>query len=611
MPTVSRMTADSSKPAVQHKPLEGILRLRPYFGNARGAWVLAVVATVFGAITEPLIPALLKPLLDRGFTAGGLPLWTVPVALLGLFGVRGLTGFLAQMALAKVANTGMLSLRKALFSRLLDADMALYSRQSASALANTVVYEVQTGSTLLINAALDFAKDSLALVALLCYLLYLNWQLTIFVIVLFPLVALVMRVLSRRLYRITRASQSATDGLAYVVEENVLAHRMVRLHGAQQAQASRFHALSESLRRLAMKSTAASAAMTPLTQMLAASALSGVIMVALWQSNTGGITVGSFVAFVTAMLMLIAPIKRLSEMASPVTRGLAALQRGLDLMEHTPSESGGSFSEERAAGRIHFDNVTVRYGSDPDTAPALDGVTLDVAPGEVVALVGPSGSGKTTMANLLPRFVLPQGGRIMLDGHDIAGWDLASLRSQFAMVSQDVTMFNDTLAANVALGSTPDRDKVMRCLKAANLDGHVNSLPQGIDTQVGHNAAQLSGGQRQRLAIARALYKDAPILILDEATSALDNESERLVQEALQRLMAGRTTIIIAHRLSTIEHADRIVVMVGGRVAEHGAHAALMAQQGLYARLYHTGFSAQQPQAAATSAAAGEPKDPE
>ncbi len=585
MPTVPRMTPDNGTPSPQQKPLEGILRLRPYFGNARGAWALAVVATVFGAVTEPLIPALLKPLLDRGFSAGGLPLWIVPVALLGLFGMRGITGFLAQMALAKVANSGMLALRRALFNRLLDADMALFSRQSASALSNTVVYEVQTGSTLLINAALDFAKDSLALVALLCYLLYLNWQLTIFVVVLFPLVALVMRVLSRRLYRITRASQSATDGLAYVVEENVLAHRMVRLHGAQQAQAGRFHVLSESMRRLAMKSTAASAAMTPLTQMLAASALSGVIMVALWQSNTSGITVGSFVAFVTAMLMLIAPIKRLSEMASPVTRGLAALQRGLDLMDQTPSEAGGSYREERAAGRIHFHNVMVRYGGDADTAPALDGVTLDVAPGEVVALVGPSGSGKTTMANLLPRFVLPGGGRIELDGHDIAGWDLASLRRQFAMVSQDVTMFNDTLAVNVALGDTPDRDKVMRCLQAANLDAHVNGLPQGIDTLVGHNAAQLSGGQRQRLAIARALYKDAPILILDEATSALDNESERLVQEALRRLMAGRTTLVIAHRLSTIEHADRIVVLERGRITEQGTHAELLRAGAAYARL--------------------------
>ncbi|CAN5650175.1 lipid A export permease/ATP-binding protein MsbA [soil metagenome] len=583
MPTVP------TDPASPQKPIRGMKRLLPYFGQARAAWALAIVGTVVAAVTEPMIPALLKPLLDRGFQQGALNLWIVPTALLLLFGVRGLSNFVAQVALAKVANDGMLALRRALFGHLLDADMALFSRQSASALSNTVVYEVQTGSSLLINALLSLARDSLTLLALIGYLLYLNWHLTLIVVVLFPAVAFVMRSLSRRLYRITKASQDATDSLAYVVEENVLAHRMVRLHAAQASQAGRFRALSNAMRRLAMKSTVASAAMTPLTQMLAACALSGVITVALWQSNASGITVGSFVAFVTAMLMLVAPIKHLSEVAGPITRGLAALERGLDLMEQTPQESGGLYAEDRAQGRIRFDKVSVRYTE--DGAPALDGVTLDVSPGEVVALVGPSGSGKTTLANLLPRFVIAAEGSILLDGHDIREWELGALRKQFAMVSQDVVMLNGTLAENVALGEALDRARVRACLEAANLDKHVAGLPMGMDTQVGHNATQLSGGQRQRLAIARALYKDAPILILDEATSALDTESERLVQEALQRLMASRTTLIIAHRLSTIEHADRIVVMDHGRVMEQGTHAQLTALHGLYARLHQTGFA--------------------
>jgi len=249
-----------------------------------------------------------------------------------------------------------------------------------------------------------------------------------------------------------------------------------------------------------------------------------------------------------------------------------------------PSEAQGDFVLERAAGRIELRGVNVNYRGD-DEARALDGVNLTIAPGEVVAFVGPSGSGKTTLVNLLPRFVLPSGGEILLDGRDVAQWQLHSLRAQFAMVSQDVVMLNDTLAANVALGREIDRARVQQCVEAANLASHVESLPQGIDTVLGHNATQLSGGQRQRLAIARALYKDAPILLLDEATSALDTESERLVQEALQRLMQNRTTLIVAHRLSTIQHADRIVVMDHGHIAEQGNHDQLMALDGLYARL--------------------------
>ena len=336
-----------------------------------------------------------------------------------------------------------------------------------------------------------------------------------------------------------------------------------------------------------MKTAVASASITPLTHMLAAAALSAVICIALWQSRAG-ITVGTFASFITAMLMLIAPIKRLSEVASPISRGLAAVQRAMDLIEKTPAETGGTHAPGRAQGRIHLQSVVVRYRD--DGTPALDGITLAIEPGQVVALVGPSGSGKTTLANLLPRFVQPTEGRVLLDGHDVSDWRLDALRSQFALVSQDVVMFNDTLAANVVLGSPRDAGRLAACLDAANLGGLVAVLPDGIETVVGHNAVTLSGGQRQRLAIARALYKDAPLLILDEATSALDSESERQVQEALQRLMAGRTTLIVAHRLSTIEHADVVVVLDHGKLVESGSHAQLLARDGLYARLHALQF---------------------
>lgn len=568
-------------------------RLWPYFDKPYAAWITAFSSTVVLSLTEPLIPALLQPLLDKGFQQGSLPIALVPVVLILLFGVRGLAGFAVQLGLAKITNQGLLTLRTAMFGKLLDARLSLFSQQSSSALANTLVYEVQTGSTLLVNALMTLTRDSLSLLALVGYLMYLNWKLTLIVACLFPAVGLVMRTLSRRLYKLTQHSQDATDSLAYVVEENVLAHRDVRLQAAQASQAHRFNRLGIALQRLSMKSTAASAAMTPLTQILAAVALSAVISAALMQSAGQATSVGSFAAFVTAMLMMIAPIKHLSEVASPITRGLAAMERGLNLIALTPSESGGTFSKPRAQGHLRFHQVGVTY---PDSGtPALDQFSLDVQPGTTVALVGTSGSGKTTLVNLLPRFVELTTGRIELDGHGIGEWNLPALRAQFAMVSQHVLMLNDSIASNVALGTEPDRARVMDCLQSANLANLISELPQGIDTVVGHNAMQLSGGQRQRLAIARALYKDAPILILDEATSALDSESEHGVQQALLKLMHQRTTLVIAHRLSTIQHAHRIVVMEAGRMVESGTHAQLLAAQGPYARLYTMGFPSPAP----------------
>jgi subfamily B ATP-binding cassette protein MsbA len=337
-----------------------------------------------------------------------------------------------------------------------------------------------------------------------------------------------------------------------------------------------------------MKVVASSAAITPLTQVLAACALSTVIVIALWQSQGAGGTVGGFVAFITAMLMIVSPLRHLADVVAPITRGLAAIERGLDLMDQTPREAGGSHDPGRARGEIVLQDVKLRYRE--DSLPALDGLNLTVRAGETVALVGPSGAGKSTVVNLLPRFVEASEGRVMLDGVPVAEWDKAALRRQFALVSQDVVLFNDSVAANVSLGAELPRERIRQALAGAQLLDFAERLPQGLDTVIGHNGSELSGGQRQRLAIARAICKDAPVLILDEATSALDTESERAVQAALEQLMQGRTTIVVAHRLSTIEHADRVAAIEGGRVVEQGPHAELIARGGLYARLHAMQF---------------------
>jgi len=533
---------------------------------------------------------MLQPLLDRGFASPDIPLWLVPVVIIGLFIVRSIAGFIAQYALAWAANQGVLELRRAMFDHLLNAHASLFSRHSASNLTNTLVYEVQNGTQMLVVAVLSLVRESLTLAALLGYLLWLNWKLTLFVGIMFPLVAVAVRLISKRLHRITLAGQKATDELAYVIEENVLAWRIVRLHGAEAQQSERLVRQSNLLRRLTMKSVAASSLMTPVTHTLAACALSAVIVVAMWQARYGDNSVGGFVAFIVAMLLLLAPIKKLSDVMGPMTRGLAALERGTALIDESPVEQGGLHQAEATRGEIELRGVNLRYKD--DQLPALQDLSLHVHHGQTVALVGPSGAGKSTLVHLLPRFVEPGSGTVLLDGVPLADWDVRALRRQFALVSQDVVLFNDSVAANVALGAQVDRERVREALRSANLLDFVDGLPQGLDTLIGHNGSELSGGQRQRLAIARALYKDAPILILDEATSALDSESERAVQQALERLMKGRTTLVIAHRLSTIEHADRVVTMDAGRVVEQGTHAELLARGGLYARLHAMQFGA-------------------
>ena len=582
-------------------PAAGLLNklrvLLPYFSGTHWAFALAAIGAAIAGACEASVGWLMVPLVDGGFRNVPVrwladlprpPLWLIPVALIGLFVLRGLAGFVVDYTLAWASNRATLRLRSQLFGRLLDAQPRLFSERSASSLMNTVVYEILGGVNQLVGAAQTVLKDSFTVLFLLGNLLLMNWKLTLFVAAIGPAVGYTMRVFGRRMHRITKESQVAVDRLGYVVEENVMAWRMVRLHGVQEVQRSRFEHASAALRRLLMKSTVASATVSPITQLFTVCAIAAVIAFALWQTPAGGM--GIFVGFITTAIAVATPLRRLTDVSAPISRGIASVERGLDLIEHAPRESGGSYAPAgRARGEVSLQHVVLRFG-DAAARPVLDDITIDVRAGETIALVGPSGAGKSTLVNLLPRFLDPNEGQVALDGVALRDWDLHALRAQFALVSQDVVLFNDTVAANVCFGAPADAQKVRAALVAANLGSYVDGLPQGVETVIGHNGTQLSGGQRQRLAIARAIYKDAPILILDEATSALDSESERGVQQALETLMQGRTSFVIAHRLSTIERADRIIALEAGRVVEQGSHADLLRHGGLYARLHTLQF---------------------
>jgi ATP-binding cassette, subfamily B, bacterial MsbA len=560
----------------------------------------SVLAMALVAAAETSIPALMKPLLDRGFT-GELDnkLWLVPIFLVGLAFIRGGAQFLSNYLLSRVINAVLLKLREQMFQTLLHAKTEFYQKSSASSLINAVVFEVNNVLSIMGTMLISLVRDSLTVLGLLGYLIYLNWKLTLVVLIIFPIIAFIMSLINRRLRGLNREQQAMTSELAYIVEEAVSGHKIVKVHGGENYEMSRFIDKADRLRRFALKAAVAGGLNQPITQLVASMALSVVLVIALMQSSTEGTTVGGFAAFITAMFLIISPIKHLADINQPLQRGLTAAEMIFSLMdqpiEEDDSRKAGVQRIEKAKGAIAFKDVSFSYQQDADRQDALKHVSLSIQAGEVVAFVGPSGGGKSTLVNLLPRFFRPTSGAIELDGVNLEQLCLSDLRRQIAFVSQDVILFNDSIAANVAYGTDAvngiDRGRVIEALEAANLTNLLSELPQGIDTLIGDNGNRLSGGQRQRLAIARAIYKDAPILILDEATSALDSESERQVQEAFDRLMAGRTTLVIAHRLSTIEHASRIVVLEHGQVVENGSHAELIEKGGLYSNLHRLQFA--------------------
>ena len=553
--------------------------------------MLAVAGMVLTAATEPAMAGLMKLLLDNGFSGPRtFSLWLVPLFVVSVFVIRGLSTFTTSYMMAWVSSRLMTDLRQQMFARLLDVPLGFYGDNSVGKVINAMMLEVQQILDMIRGVLVVLIRDTLTVFGLLGYLFWLNWQLTMITLVIIPVIAVVVKITAQRLKRLISKFQGINAELTQLIEETTRAQQVIKIFGGQNYEAQRFEQRSSRLRGFAIRMASTMATTEPITQITTSFAVSVIIMIALMQASGGQVTVGDFASFITAMLMTLTPLKHLAGVNGPVQRGLAAGESVFGLIDAKPERTDGAVLSKRANGKLEFIDLGFTYPL--QTRPALSKINLTIEPGETVALVGMSGGGKSTLVNLVPEFYSLNAGHIELDGKPISQIALTSLRAQMAMVSQNVVLFDDTVAANIAYGaSSPDRKRIQAAAKAAHLDDVIANLPQGLDTMIGDNGMSLSGGQRQRLAIARAIYKDAPILILDEATSALDTESERAVQAALDTLMRGRTTLVIAHRLSTIEHADRIVVLNAGQIAEVGSHQELLAANGLYAHLYYLQFS--------------------
>jgi ATP-binding cassette, subfamily B, bacterial MsbA len=484
-----------------------------------------------------------------------------------------------------------MDLRNEMFGKLIALPTPYYDDHPTGNLISKLTFDVTQVTAAGTSVLTVIFKDAVAIVGLLGWMLWLNWKLTLLALVMGPIIVLVVRAIGVRLRRASRDAQQTMGDITQVLSEAIDGHKVVKLFEGQSYEDGRFREQSNRLRRVAMKQAAAAAASVPVVQFVAAVALATIIFLATQQSHADEVTVGGFISFVTAMLMLTAPLKRITSVNEPLQKGLAAAESVFALLDRDVEQDRGTVTIRRARGEIRFDGVS--FGYDDSGRLVLDSINLAIAPGETVALVGASGSGKSTLANLVPRFYHPSKGRVLLDGRDLETLTLKSLRANIGLVSQDVVLFNDTVAANIAYGSmnSATEQEVLAAAEAAHAMEFIRDMPQELATLIGENGVKLSGGQRQRLAIARALLKNAPVLVLDEATSALDSESERQVQAALETLMQGRTTLVIAHRLSTVEKANRIVVLERGRIAETGSHRELLERDGMYAKVYRIQFA--------------------
>jgi len=557
--------------------------LRPY----RKAFACACLGMMGSAACEPVFPAIMKYLLDKGFkTADQRLVWAIPVGIVLLFVVRAVLSFCTNYLMTWISTHVITDLQRQMFSKMLTLPTQVFHELSAGKLISRIISDPSNLAGSVTSILVTAVRESLTALALFAYLIYLDWRLTLLSLLVAPLVAWIVRGFGQRMRIASRSTVESGRYLFHCIEESAAANKVIKIYGAQQLQVDRFHRDTERFRRAQMREAIPASALTPITQIAASLAVAAVIFLALTQAtSSAGVSAGGFVSFITALLLLISPIKQLTTISPTLQRGLASTESVFYFLDLPVEEDSGHEIMPRARGEITFDNVGFQYpGTDKQ---ALEAVSFHAPAGTTIALVGSSGGGKTTISSLIPRFYRPTTGQIRIDGVDINAFSLSSLRDNIALVSQDIVLFNDTVEVNIAFGARGQctQDEVIAAAKAAYAWEFIEKLPEGLNTFIGEDGAKLSGGQRQRIAIARALLKDAPILVLDEATSALDTESERQVQAALTTLMENRTTLVIAHRLSTIEHADQILVLNEGHIVESGTHTELLAHAGVFANL--------------------------
>lgn len=549
-------------------------------------FLVAVIAMIVTAATETAFPAMMKPLLDKGFQgANSFQVWWVPAAVMLIFITRGSASFISSYSMQWVSNNVLRDIRCAMFDKLITMPASTFDAKSSGQLIARMISETQMVLYAATGVITVLVRDTLVLIGLIGWMLYLNWQLTLVVLVVMPVLAVMTVKFAKRMRRVSHGQMEATSEMTATVEEAISGNRVIKVFGGESYERARFDQVNRDYRGQAMRLAIAHALQSPISQLIAAFGVAVVLTIALMQSRAGTATVGDFVSFITAMLMMFSPLKHLADVNAQLQRGLAAAKGVFELIDEASEQDRGTERIVRVRGDIEYSDVWFQYPN--RDRPALDRVSIKIPAGQTYAIVGPSGGGKTTFVNLLPRLYEFGHGSIKIDGIDIQKISLKTLRQQIALVSQDVVLFNDTIANNIAYGRDDiSRDEIWRVAQAADLRAFIESLPEGLDTVVGDRGVRISGGQRQRIAIARAMIKDAPILIMDEATSALDNTSEAAVKLAIDRLRAGKTTLVVAHRLTTVVNADQILVLDQGRIAQQGKHDELIGQPGLYASLY-------------------------